>query len=96
MLDDEIDRRIGKDHKKLYSNVYNVRVQRTPVYEPSFVEPIKEFISAEEFDNLVVTKEKKEVSVREANKYITSSGDVGDIIRNAKVQEKRYIEIKEK
>ena len=96
MLDDEIDRRIGKEHKKLYSNVYNVRVQRTPVYEPSFVEPIKEFISAEEFDNLVVTKEKKEVSVREANKYITSSGDVGDIIRNAKVQEKRYIEIKEK
>ena len=40
MLDDEIDRRIGKDHKKLYSNVYNVRVQRTPVYEPSFVEPM--------------------------------------------------------
>ena len=49
MLDDEIDKRIGKEHKKLWSNEYNVRIQRTPIYEPSFLEPIKEFISDEEF-----------------------------------------------
>ena len=94
MIDDEIDMRIGEDNKKLWTERYDVSIRRTAKFDPRLIAPIREFLSPAESDKLIVKKES--VSVREANKLSSSTGKVGEIVRNSRIGMSRTIIIKEK